>query len=66
MTDLLTPDEMAAILRVPRSWLYDRTRRTRKKGKPTIPITRVGKYIRFEKDKVLEWIQNGGAPAKRA
>lgn len=62
MTDLLKPREMADVLRTPLSWLYSQTR---KKGKNTIPMIRVGKYIRFEKDKVLEWIQNGGATAER-
>ncbi|OEU64729.1 MAG: hypothetical protein BBJ57_04005 [Desulfobacterales bacterium PC51MH44] len=62
MTDLLKPREMADVLRTPLSWLYSQTR---KKGKNTIPMIRVGKYIRFEKNKVLEWIQNGGATAER-
>ena len=39
--------EMAAILGVPVSWLYQRTRLN------TIPCVRVGKYVRFEVDTVL-------------
>jgi len=62
MTDFLTPDEMAEILRTPLSWIYSQTR---KKGKNTIPMTRVGKYIRFEREKVLRWIQDGGATAEK-
>jgi len=60
MSTFLTIDEMADVLRVPKSWLYGVTR---KKGKGTIPMIRVGKYIRFEEDKVLEWIgrQQGNA-----
>lgn len=64
MTDFLTPGEMAKVLRTPLSWIYSQTR---KKGKNTIPVTRIGKYMRFEEDKVLEWIrgQKGGATAER-
>jgi excisionase family DNA binding protein len=62
MADFLTPGEMAKALRTPLSWIYSQTR---KKGKNTIPMTRVGKYIRFEREKVLEWIQNGGATVER-
>lgn len=60
--DLSTPKEMADVLKTPLSWIYSQTR---KKGKNTIPLIRAGKYIRFEKEKVLEWIQNGGATAEK-
>ncbi len=53
MTKLLTPTEMADVLRTPLSWIYSQTR---KKGKNTIPVTRIGKYMRFREDLVLEWI----------
>lgn len=58
MIELSTPTEMAEMLRVPVSWLYARTRQ---KGTNKIPMIRIGKYMRFEKDKVLEWIQKGDA-----
>lgn len=54
MKALKTIDEMAAILKVPKSWLYARTRQ---KGDDTIPMLRVGRYIRFEEDKIFAWIQ---------
>ena len=44
---LLTPDELAQELRVPKSWVYSRSRRD------AIPMVRVGKYVRFRKSDVL-------------
>ncbi len=51
---LLTVDELAAALKVPKSWIYDKTRR---KGADAIPSLRVGKYIRFRFDAVLVWLE---------
>jgi excisionase family DNA binding protein len=54
MPELLTIDEMAERLRVPKSWLYSRTRQT---GPGTIPRINVGKYLRFRPDEVMDWLQ---------
>jgi len=56
MTDntFLTIDEMAETLKVPKSWLYSRTRET---GPGTIPRLKVGKYIRFEYQAVMDWLK---------
>lgn len=53
-TNFLTMDEMADTLKVPKSWLYTRTRET---GPGSIPRVKVGKYIRFRLDEVLKWIE---------
>lgn len=53
MKDLLTVTELAEILRTPVSWVYSRTR---EKGPRAIPRVRVGKYIRFRLDDVLDWL----------
>ncbi len=53
---LLTIDELAALLRVPRSWIYDKTRVSKVNG---FPVIRVGKYLRFEPEKVMEWLNKG-------
>jgi excisionase family DNA binding protein len=59
MSELLTIQEMAERLKVPVSWLYARTRQT---GPGTIPRIKVGKYLRFRIDEVMEWLlkQNEG------
>lgn len=54
MSELLTIEEMAERLKVPVSWLYHRTRQ---KGPDTIPVIRVGKYLRFNETLVLRWIE---------
>lgn len=42
---LLTVDDVAALLRVPRSWVYARTRQ---RGVQRLPFIKLGKYVRFE------------------
>ena len=46
---LLTIDEAAALLRVPKSWLYERTRTN------SVPHMKVGKYLRFDQQEFLAW-----------
>ena len=41
---LLTIQEAASLLNVPKSWLYARTRR---RGADALPHHRVGRYVRF-------------------
>jgi len=52
--NLLTIEEMAAGLKVKKSWLY---RKTMEKGPGSIPRVRLGKYLRFREDDVMAWIQ---------
>lgn len=42
--DLLTVEEVATLLRVPKSWVYERTRR---RGIGKLPHYKMGKYLRF-------------------
>ncbi len=48
---LIDVRELAQILNVPISWLYERTR------KGTIPSIRVGKYVRFNPQEVLAFFR---------
>ena len=50
---LMTVDELADYLRVPKSWVYGRTR---EKGPDAIPRVSCGKYIRFRLNEVLAWL----------
>jgi len=45
----LTIDEAAALIRVPKSWLYERTRTN------TVPHVKLGKYLRFDRDELVAW-----------
>jgi excisionase family DNA binding protein len=54
--DWLTPDELAAKLKVSKSFIYDRTR---KNGPEKIPHIRLGKYLRFDTESPAfrEWLK---------
>jgi excisionase family DNA binding protein len=51
MTRLLTADEVAARLGVPKSWVWARARAD------AIPCVRLGRYRRFREDAVDAWIR---------
>ena len=50
LAELLTLDEVVTWLRVPRSWVYERTR------KGQIPHVKLGKYLRFSRQVLAEWL----------
>ena len=52
--NLLTIDEMAGKLKVRKSWLYARTRET---GPGSIPRIKVGKYLRFRLEDIMDWLE---------
>ena len=52
--DLMTVDEVAALLKVPKSWVYDRSRL---QGRDQIPHLKLGKYLRFEESAIREWLR---------
>jgi excisionase family DNA binding protein len=51
---LLTIKEVAELLRVPVSWVYERTR---SRASDRIPGFRLGKYWRFREADLLKWIE---------
>ena len=52
--DLLTVDELAEKLKVKKSWVYSKTRET---GPESMPRIKAGKYIRFEMERVMDWLR---------
>lgn len=50
-TPLLTIDQLANHLQVPKSWIYERTRGN------SIPHHRIGKYLRFDLEEIDRWIR---------
>jgi excisionase family DNA binding protein len=50
---LLTVAEVAALLRVPVSWVYGRTRQ---RSLERLPGYRLGKYWRFREEEILAWV----------
>ena len=53
--NLLTVDDLAESLRVPKSWVYSKSRET---GPDAMPKIKVGKYCRFVLDDVLDWLKS--------
>ena len=53
--ELLTVSEVASALKVPDSWVYERTRRS---GNDRIPHIKLGKYLRFRWAVVREWLDS--------
>ena len=51
---LLTVEELHQALKVPKSWIYDRTRRKR----DPIPHFKVGRYPRFDLPEVKAWLKD--------
>ena len=55
MDELLTVQEVADLFKVRPSWVYDRTRR---RGPEMIPHVKLGRYVRFRKEEVQEFIED--------
>jgi excisionase family DNA binding protein len=51
--ELMTVSEIAAFLKVPISWVYERTRR---RGLERLPHMRLGKYLRFSLPEIKNWL----------
>lgn len=47
---LLTAAEVAAILRVPKSWVYEQAR------SGALPPVTLGRYRRFREESIREWV----------
>jgi hypothetical protein len=65
--EILTPDELAARLKVPKSWIYDQTRhRAQVRNSASLPHRRMGRYLRFIWSEVVEWLdgQQTSAPTR--
>jgi excisionase family DNA binding protein len=52
--ELLTHEEIAKRLKVPASWVYEKTRKRCVNPIPSIPM---GRYIRFDWDAVVKWLE---------
>lgn len=50
----VTPDQLAEMLSMPMSWVYEHTR---KGSKDPLPGFRFGKHLRFKRDEVETWLE---------
>ena len=51
---LVNADEIARILNVPKTWIYERTRQ----GQKAIPFIRLGAYVRFQPEVVINFFKS--------
>ncbi len=54
---LLTIDQLAKKLQVPKSWIYEQTRQRFANENP-IPCHRLGKHLRFYHCEIDRWVRN--------
>ena len=54
LNELITATELAKRLNVPVSWIYRRTRL----GQEAIPHVKMGKYVRFDWEAVVEFLKD--------
>jgi predicted DNA-binding transcriptional regulator AlpA len=57
--DILTSDELAAKLKVRKSWVYEQTR---SRSRNPLPRLNMGRYLRFDWTAVVQWLTQ--APEK--
>ncbi len=51
--DILTPAELAARLKVRRTWIYEKMRQ---RGDDPLPVLRCGRYLRFHWPSCSAWL----------
>jgi hypothetical protein len=61
-SDILTPEQLAANLKVSRAWVLDQLRPRNRRVNP-LPYFRVGRFPRFSWTAVASWLAS--SPAKK-
>jgi excisionase family DNA binding protein len=57
LDELLTVDDVAALLKVSRSWVYEHTRSRGGTRTERLPFIKIGKYTRFDLRSVHEFLR---------
>lgn len=55
---LLTPEEAASLLQVSVGFIYEMTSRRGRNRRHPMPCLRVGRYLRFDGNALIEWAKN--------
>ena len=62
-SEILTPAEVATLLRTSLAWVYEKSRR---RNRDPLPCYRIGRYCRYTRTAVIEWmIRHGNNAAKQ-
>jgi predicted DNA-binding transcriptional regulator AlpA len=64
-SDLLTPEELCARLKVRREWPYEQMR-ARPRQKNPIPVIKMGRLLRYSWTAVSAWLESQKVPARKA
>jgi excisionase family DNA binding protein len=66
MNEILTPKQVAERLQVKPSWVYEQTRdRAGVRNPDPLPHIKLGKYLRFDWQDVLEWLERQKVPSQK-
>jgi excisionase family DNA binding protein len=57
LDELLSVDDVAALLKVSRSWVYERTRGRGARAAERLPHIKIGKYVRFDRRALNAFIE---------
>ena len=57
LNELLTVDEVAVLLKVSRSWVYEHSRSKKTAKSDRLPHIKIGKYVRFDARAVRAFLQ---------
>jgi excisionase family DNA binding protein len=66
LLELLTVDDVATLLKVSRSWVYEHTRTRGAPRSERIPHVKIGKYVRFDPRQVRAFIDRRTTGRNRA
>jgi hypothetical protein len=61
--DILTSEELAGRLKVPESWIFEKTRA---RCRNPIPSLQLGRYVRFDWAAVVAWLHEGAAAEEKS
>jgi len=61
-SDILTPKDLAARLKVSTGWIYEKMRRRQQNP---LPVFKIGKYLRFSWPAVCAWLASTAPKQKR-
>jgi hypothetical protein len=59
--DILTPAELSKRLKLPLSWIYEKSRKRGEHDNP-LPTLRCGRYLRFSWPDVVAWMRSNSSP----
>jgi predicted DNA-binding transcriptional regulator AlpA len=60
--DVLTVEEVAALLRVTTNWVHEKCRT---RARDPLPHRNVGRYLRFRRSEIIAWFNRAATPPEK-